>query len=126
MTPRGVVNRFGQLYAELGLSGCSSHSGRRTFIARSARLLATIERPFDPFDIGWPALLDRNAIPSILIGGRGAYRHHSIVTGYSAGFRWVTITSYGSSADDGRARHRVPPQSLAALTIGGRKSADGK
>jgi integrase/recombinase XerC len=39
MTPRGVVNWFRQMYAELGMAGCSSHSGRRTFITRSARLL---------------------------------------------------------------------------------------
>lgn len=40
MTPRGVVNWFKQVYAELGMEGCSSHSGRRTFITRSARMLA--------------------------------------------------------------------------------------
>ncbi|MDB5714210.1 MAG: integrase family protein [Sphingomonadales bacterium] len=40
MTPRSIVNWFAQAYAELGMSGCSSHSGRRTFITRSARLLA--------------------------------------------------------------------------------------
>lgn len=40
MTPRSVVNWFGATYAEMGLQGCSSHSGRRTFITRSARLLA--------------------------------------------------------------------------------------
>lgn len=39
MTARGVVNWFSQVYRELGLQGCSSHSGRRTFITRSARLL---------------------------------------------------------------------------------------
>ena len=40
MTPRSVVNWFADLYAGLGLDGCSSHSGRRTFITRSARLIA--------------------------------------------------------------------------------------
>lgn len=40
MLPRSVVNWFGQTYAELGFIGCSSHSGRRTFITRSARMLA--------------------------------------------------------------------------------------
>jgi integrase len=34
-----VVNWFRQLYRELGLSGCSSHSGRRTFITNAARLV---------------------------------------------------------------------------------------
>jgi integrase/recombinase XerD len=38
MTPRSVVNWFKLLYLGLGLSGCSSHSGRRTFITRTARL----------------------------------------------------------------------------------------
>lgn len=40
LTARSVVNWFAATYAELGLDGCSSHSGRRTFITRSARLLA--------------------------------------------------------------------------------------
>jgi len=40
MTPRSIVNWFARLYDRAGLDGCSSHSGRRTFITRSARLLA--------------------------------------------------------------------------------------
>lgn len=40
MRARSVVNWFAALYARLDLDGCSSHSGRRTFITRSARLLA--------------------------------------------------------------------------------------
>jgi integrase/recombinase XerD len=40
MTPRSVVNWFKLRYIELELSGCSSHSGRRTFITRTARLAA--------------------------------------------------------------------------------------
>jgi len=40
LTARSVVNWFTAVYAELGLQGCSSHSGRRTFITLSARLLA--------------------------------------------------------------------------------------
>lgn len=39
LRPRSVVNWFAQLYDETGLAGCSSHSGRRTFITRTARLL---------------------------------------------------------------------------------------
>jgi len=39
MTARSVVNWFSQLYHELGFYGCSSHSGRRTFITSAARLL---------------------------------------------------------------------------------------
>jgi integrase/recombinase XerD len=35
-----IVNWFGQVYRELELVGCSSHSGRRTFITASARVLA--------------------------------------------------------------------------------------
>src|SRR5438309_10582975 len=31
MRPSSVVNWFGRLYRDLGLKGCSSHSGRRTF-----------------------------------------------------------------------------------------------
>jgi integrase/recombinase XerD len=40
MMPRSVVNWFRDLYDELGLNGCSSHSGRRTFITRTARLVS--------------------------------------------------------------------------------------
>lgn len=40
MTPGSVVNWFRCVYNELDLLGCSSHSGRRTFITRSARVLA--------------------------------------------------------------------------------------
>ena len=39
MRASSVVNWFAQLYRELGLDGCSSHSGRRTFITRAARLV---------------------------------------------------------------------------------------
>lgn len=39
MCPKAVVNWFHNLYAELGLEGCSSHSGRRTFITNAARLI---------------------------------------------------------------------------------------
>ena len=40
MTARSIVNWFHDAYHELGLVGCSSHSGRRTFITGAARLLA--------------------------------------------------------------------------------------
>ncbi len=39
MSPKAVVNWFHTLYAELGLEGCSSHSGRRTFITNAAKLV---------------------------------------------------------------------------------------
>lgn len=38
MTPNSIVNWFVTLFKETGLQGCSSHSGRRTFITRAARL----------------------------------------------------------------------------------------
>ena len=34
-----VVNWFARLYRDLGFTGCSSHSGRRTFITNAARLV---------------------------------------------------------------------------------------
>ena len=40
MTPKSIVNWFAAIYAELGLHGCSSHSGRRTFITTAARLVS--------------------------------------------------------------------------------------
>jgi integrase len=39
MSPSSIVNWFRQLYADLGFAGCSSHSGRRTFITHAARLV---------------------------------------------------------------------------------------
>ena len=39
MLPRSIVNWFAVAYATLGLQNCSSHSGRRTFITRAARLV---------------------------------------------------------------------------------------
>jgi integrase/recombinase XerD len=39
MCPNSIVNWFVVLYRETGLEGCSSHSGRRTFITQAARLL---------------------------------------------------------------------------------------
>jgi integrase len=39
MTPQSVVVWFDRAYRLLGLDGCSSHSGRRTFITRAARLV---------------------------------------------------------------------------------------
>ena len=40
MTAKSIVNWFARLYDDLGLEGCSSHSGRRTFVTRAARLIA--------------------------------------------------------------------------------------
>ena len=37
-----IVNMFQSWYRELGLEGCSSHSGRRTFITNTARLVSTV------------------------------------------------------------------------------------
>lgn len=40
LNTQSVVNWFKATYQALGLVGCSSHSGRRTFITTSARVLA--------------------------------------------------------------------------------------
>ena len=39
MTPLSIVVWFNRAYKELGFAGCSSHSGRRTFITRAARVV---------------------------------------------------------------------------------------
>jgi integrase len=40
LRPSSVVNWFARLYRDLGFGGCSSHSGRRTFITNAARLVS--------------------------------------------------------------------------------------
>ena len=42
MTPRSVVNWFKSTYTAAGLEGCTSHSGRRTFITTAARNLSKV------------------------------------------------------------------------------------
>jgi len=39
MTPVSIVNWFAIAYRSVGLEGCSSHSGRRTFVTRAARIV---------------------------------------------------------------------------------------
>lgn len=39
---QAIVNLFHRWYADLGLVGCSSHSGRRTFITNAARKISTV------------------------------------------------------------------------------------
>ena len=40
MSPATVANWFYYLYRKLGFEGCSSHSGRRTFITKTARVIS--------------------------------------------------------------------------------------
>jgi integrase len=39
MTPSSIVVWFNRAFKNIGLKGCSSHSGRRTFVTRAARLV---------------------------------------------------------------------------------------
>jgi integrase/recombinase XerD len=41
-SPQAIVNMFQRWYWHLGFVGCSSHSGRRTFITNAARKIATV------------------------------------------------------------------------------------
>lgn len=41
-SPQAIVNLFSRWYAHLGFGGCSSHSGRRTFITFAARKISTV------------------------------------------------------------------------------------
>ena len=40
--PQVIVNLFSRWYTQLDLMGCSSHSGRRTFITNAARKISTV------------------------------------------------------------------------------------
>jgi integrase/recombinase XerD len=39
LTPLSIVVWFNRAFRSVGLKGCSSHSGRRTFVTRAARLV---------------------------------------------------------------------------------------
>jgi integrase len=41
-SPQVIVNLFSRWYRELGFNGCSSHSGRRTFITNAARKISSV------------------------------------------------------------------------------------
>lgn len=41
-SPQVIVNLFQRWYRDLGQIGCSSHSGRRTFITNAARKISTV------------------------------------------------------------------------------------
>jgi integrase len=41
-SPQVIVNMFQRWYRHLGFVGCSSHSGRRTFITNAARKISTV------------------------------------------------------------------------------------
>jgi integrase/recombinase XerD len=42
VSPQTIVNMFSRWYEVLGFNGCSSHSGRRTFITKTARKISTV------------------------------------------------------------------------------------
>jgi len=41
-SPQGIVNLFTRWYEQIGFDGCSSHSGRRTFITNAARKISLV------------------------------------------------------------------------------------
>jgi integrase/recombinase XerD len=41
-SPQAIVNMFSRWYEEIGFDGCSSHSGRRTFITNAARKISLV------------------------------------------------------------------------------------
>jgi integrase len=42
VSPQTIVNMFSRWYEVLGFTGCSSHSGRRTFITNAARRISAV------------------------------------------------------------------------------------
>lgn len=42
MSPQAIVNLFRYWYRNLGFEGCSSHSGRRTFITNAAKKITSV------------------------------------------------------------------------------------
>jgi integrase/recombinase XerD len=41
-SPQAIVNMFTRWYEQIGFDGCSSHSGRRTFITNAARKISLV------------------------------------------------------------------------------------
>ena len=41
-SPQAVVNMFARWYEHIGFDGCSSHTGRRTFITNAARRISLV------------------------------------------------------------------------------------
>jgi integrase/recombinase XerD len=41
-SPQAIVNMFASWFADMGLNGCSSHSGRRTFITNAAKKISSV------------------------------------------------------------------------------------
>ena len=74
LSPGSVVNWFKTYYAKLGLEGCSSHSGRRTFITVAARRVAR-DPPRDHDRAGQPGAPARpDGYAAELSGGRYWFR----------------------------------------------------
>jgi integrase/recombinase XerD len=41
-SPQAIVNMFATWFEDMGLNGCSSHSGRRTFITNAAKKISSV------------------------------------------------------------------------------------
>ena len=41
-SPQAIVNMFASWFEDTGLNGCSSHSGRRTFITNAAKKISSV------------------------------------------------------------------------------------
>ena len=41
-SPQAIVNMFSTWFEDMGLNGCSSHSGRRTFITNAAKKISSV------------------------------------------------------------------------------------
>ncbi len=53
MSAQAIVNLFWRWYQHIGFDGCSSHSGRRTFITNTARKISTVGGSLREFRC-WP------------------------------------------------------------------------
>ncbi len=139
MQPNSIVNWFVALFDELGFEGCSSHSGRRTFIMNAARNAhragcslerrAAVSRPTSRLKSRKPILMDKQqaSVASSLLYEAAQSRRDSVdVQKYTMAKKpfgcWLLLSLRSSSFVEVRRRSGRPEIMRASLKVGACRS----